>query len=134
MKECIYLYVEDDPLSREIMKFIMEMGMGITTLTIFSDSTDFAERLKGLVPRPDVILLDIHVQPYNGFAMLKMIQADPNFADCRVVALTASVMNEEVEQLRVNGFHGAIAKPLSVQTFPDLLKRVIAGEDIWHIA
>lgn len=134
MKECIYLYVEDDPLSREIMKFIMEMGMGITTLTIFSDSTDFVERLKGLVPRPDVILLDIHVQPYNGFAMLKMIQADPNFADCRVVALTASVMNEEVEQLRVNGFHGAIAKPLSVQTFPDLLKRVIAGEAIWHIA
>ncbi len=134
MEQHTYLYVEDDPLSREIMGFIMEAGMGISSLTIFADSVNFSERLKMLTPRPDVILLDIHVQPHNGFDMLKMIKSDPRYAGCRIIALTASVMNEEVEQLRISGFNGAIAKPLSVQTFPDLLKRLIAGEDIWHIA
>ena len=129
-----FLYVEDDSLSREIMKFIMEAGMGVSKLAIFEDSSDFMNRLKALPDRPDVILLDIHVRPHNGFEMLKMLQADAEYAKCRIIALTASVMNEEVEQLRISGFNGAIAKPLSVQTFPGLLKRVIAGEDVWYIA
>jgi CheY-like chemotaxis protein len=129
-----FLYVEDDPLSCEIMTLLMEMGLGINTLTIFQDSEDFIERVKALPQRPDVFLIDIQVKPHNGFEMLRMLQADPDYRSVQVIALTASVMNEEVEKLRVSGFSGAIAKPLSIQTFPSLLKRILDGESIWHVA
>jgi CheY-like chemotaxis protein len=129
-----YLYVEDDHLSREIMRMIMENGMGVRSLTIFEDSTDFLQRVQRLDKMPEVILLDIHVKPDTGFDMLRELRTLPAFKDCKIVALTASVMNEEVEQLRQSGFDGAIGKPLSVKTFPDLMARIIEGELVWHVA
>ncbi|MEO8609549.1 MAG: response regulator [Chloroflexota bacterium] len=128
-----YLYVEDDPLSREIMQMIMSNAMDVRNLTVFDNSADFIERLRRLPRIPDVILLDIHVAPYDGFKILSLIQADPDYREAKVIAVTASVMNEEVAKLRTSGFDGAIAKPLSVQSFPDLLSRVLTGEAVWHI-
>ncbi len=129
-----YLYVEDDALSREVLQTIMTLALGITTLTVFEDGTDFMARLKALPTKPDVVLLDIHIIPHDGFELLRMLRADPEYRNVKVIALTASVMNEEVKRLRTNGFDGAIAKPLSVTTFPDLLKRMANGESVWHIA
>ncbi len=134
MSENYYLYVEDDPMSREIMRIIIENGVGSHNLTIFEDSKDFIGRVSRLENRPNIILLDIHVAPHDGFEMLKMLRQNDQFARAKIIALTASVMNEEVEQLREAGFDGAIAKPLSIQTFPDLIQRVITGETVWHIS
>lgn len=128
-----FLYVEDDPLSREVMQMIMGNGIGVTKLSIFEDSKDFMPRLKALNAHPDIILLDVHLKPLNGMDMLKMLRADPEYHTTKVIALTASVMNEEIEQLRASGFDGGIAKPLSVTTFPGLLERITAGETVWHI-
>ncbi|MBK8025048.1 MAG: response regulator [Chloroflexi bacterium] len=129
-----FLYVEDDPLCREILEMIMQVAMRVEKLILFEDSIDFAERLGELSDRPDVILLDIHVKPLDGFAMLRAIRSLPAFQSVRVIALTASVMSEEVARLRSSGFDGAIAKPLSVMTFPTLIQKVLQGEDVWHIA
>lgn len=129
-----YLYVEDDPMSREIMNMILVNAMGAERVTIFENSADFAQRVAALDPAPDVILLDIHVDPYDGFTMLEMLRNEPAFAEARIVALTASVMNEEVEKLRASGFDGAIGKPVSVQNFPGLIQRVLEGEAVWHVA
>ncbi len=129
----IYLYVEDDPLSRDVMKLIVENAMDAAHLIIFDDSHDFIARLGALSKRPDLILLDIHVQPLNGFEMLKLLRADERYRAVRVIALTASVMNEEVERLRASGFDGAIAKPLNVWSFPALVRRILNGESVWHI-
>jgi two-component system cell cycle response regulator DivK len=90
--------------------------------------------VKALPKQPDVILLDIHVTPHDGFVMLNMIRRDTALKETTVIALTASVMNEEVEKLRTKGFDGAISKPLSVSLFPGLIQRVVAGEPVWHIA
>lgn len=129
-----YLYVEDDPNSRQIMQMIMKTVMDIQSLTIFENSHDFAERLCQLEPRPQVFLLDIHVPPISGFQMLDYLRHQPDYEEAIVIALTASVMHDEIEELQHSGFNGAISKPISVQTFPDLLGRILAGEAIWHIS
>jgi two-component system cell cycle response regulator DivK len=128
-----YLYVEDDPLSCEVMQMIMQEAMGIERLTILHDSENFMESVKKLPLLPDIILLDIHMQPVDGFHLLALLRADSAFQSARIVALTASVMTEEVEQLREAGFDGVIAKPLSVMTFPGLLERILRGEAVWQI-
>lgn len=128
-----YLYVEDDTLSREALDIIMRRVIKIERLYVFADSVNFLERVRALSPSPDIILLDIHVPPHNGFEMLKMLREDEGFKDARIVALTASVMNEEVTLLRERGFDSIIAKPINVSSFPKLLERLVQGESVWHV-
>ena len=128
-----FLYVEDDSTSRIVMEMILKHNFPSAHLTIYEDSTDFPQKLHKLAAKPDIIFLDIHMQPYTGFEMLKMIRAHEDYADCTVIALTASVMSEEVEQLEVSGFNGAIAKPLSREAFPRLIEKIMRGEAIWHV-
>ena len=130
----VVLYVEDDPLSREIMKIILEYVLNCSSYFIFEDSTDFAARLERLMAKPDVIFLDIHMEPLDGLSMLQIIRKMENFHDVPVIGLTASVMNEEVQLLRQVGFNGAIAKPLNQDTFPDALARILNNEQVWRIS
>jgi CheY-like chemotaxis protein len=128
----VFLYVEDDALSCEIMQIMME-GLG-QTLVVFEDSTDFMTRVETLTPQPNIIFLDIHVQPYSGFDMLSMLRQNPTHEKTKVVALTASVMNEEIARLKTSGFNGAIGKPLDFEQFPQLLEKLTRGDEVWHIS
>ena len=132
--ESHFLYVEDDMLSCQVMDMMLRNGLGVQQLTIFEDSHDFMTRVRSLPSPPDLVLLDVHVAPNNGFEMLQMIREDEDYRNLKVIALTASVMNEEVEQLRRSGFDGAIAKPLSISTFPQLIAGILNGDAVWHIA
>ena len=128
------LYVEDDLQSREIMQLLLVDQMGLSDVTIFEDSSDFLSRVAQIQPKPDVILLDIHVRPYTGFEMLEMLQNESQWQGVPVIALTASVMNEEIQKLRQVGFNGVVAKPIDLDTFPDVLHRVLEGEEVWNAA
>lgn len=129
----VILYVEDDPQSRKLMSMLLKGRMKLPHVTILEDSKDFLVNMETLDPKPDLILLDIHMKPYNGFEMLSMLRELPWAEQTPIVALTASVMNEEVQQLRSMGFNGCLAKPIDLDTFPDTLNHIIAGETIWRI-
>lgn len=128
-----FLYVEDDPLSREVMQILLTEVLGYPDVTILEDSSDFLAKLRAMPYRPKVIFLDIHMQPVNGFAMLKMLREEQDYRSATVVALTASVMNEEVRLLHDAGFDSCIAKPIDQRTFPEVLNRILNGEKIWRI-
>jgi CheY-like chemotaxis protein len=127
------LYVEDDASSRAVLHMLERLNPDFMHVTTFNDSEDFERRLAALECQPAVILLDIHVRPYNGFEMLKMVRASRAHDCVPVVAVTASVMNEEVDMLRHAGFEGTLAKPLDLERFPSLLQRILNGEKVWHV-
>lgn len=133
LNQYCYLYVEDDPKSREVLDVVMSRMMGLKDIIIFEDSTDFMNRLSSIPYVPDIILLDIHMEPYTGFEMLDMLRNHPEYAGSRIIALTASVMNEEIALLKDSGFDAVIAKPIDIDTFPGLLERIVEGEQIWNI-
>ncbi|MFN8531152.1 MAG: response regulator [Anaerolineae bacterium] len=126
------VYFEDDALSRQVMALTLKMLVKNVESQIFEDSTDFLGRLQTLPSPPDLIFVDIHMQPHNGFQVLKGIRAEERYHTSRVVALTASVMNEEVKLLREAGFDGVIGKPIDAGGFPDLVQRILAGEKVWR--
>lgn len=132
LKEKSFLYVEDDFPSREVVRRLMQ-AMGVQKLTLFEDSTDFMTRYRTLQDKPDVVMLDIHMKPHTGFEMLKMLRADSEVQDVVVVALTASVMSEEIELLKTSGFNGVIGKPIRMTVFPELIENIVRGEAVWHI-
>lgn len=133
MPEPVFLYVENDELSREVMRALLTRGLGYQQITIFETSDNFANQLRDLYPKPDLIFLDIHMDPIDGFEMLRLIQQNPDYQSTPVIALTASVMNEEVRKLRECGFDGVIAKPLDYDTFPQALTKILNGEQVWKI-
>ena len=128
------LYVEDEPFSRKVMKILLKGRLGYEHVTIFEDSEDVLTRAESLSPIPDVVLLDIHMKPHNGFEVLDMLRNSAHFKQTRIVALTASVMNEEVQQLREAGFDSCLSKPINADTFDASMEQILAGESLWNIA
>ncbi len=132
--DIVFLYVEDDKNSQRLMSLFMDKVLKAKELILFGDSHNFLERLHDLAVMPDVILLDIQVEPLCGFEMIRLLRQSPMYQDKKVIALTASVMNHEVKKLRTAGFDGTISKPLAMPVFPELMKRVVKGEPVWHMA
>ena len=130
----ILVYVEDDENSIFVMKMVVERVMKLPTLYVLHSRADFVEQVRDLGVVPDVFLLDIQMKPYDGVELLSMLRGDPQFNKSKVIALTASVTNEEVSLLKSGGFDGAIAKPLNIEVFPNLIARIINGEQVWYIA
>jgi len=129
----VLVYVEDDEASIIVMKAIVERVMKLQTLHVLQNRADFVDQVKQLGVMPDIFLFDIQMQPYDGFELLTMLRNVPEYQHAKVVALTASVMSEEVARLKRKGFDGAIAKPLNIDAFPDLINRIINGEHVWYI-
>lgn len=129
-----FLYVEDDPPSQQIMQVLLIEIMGFSDVIVFPDSEQFAERLAALDPVPEVIFLDIHVHPLDGYAMLNVLRALPRYQSAKIIALTASVMSSEVEALRAVGFRSVIGKPINPITFPKLLTTILNGSEVWDIS
>jgi CheY-like chemotaxis protein len=129
----VLVYVEDDEASIIVMKAIVEKVMKLQTLHVLQNRADFVQQVKQIGVAPDIFLFDIQMDPFDGFDLLSMIRDDPEFSCSKVVALTASVMSEEVARLKKNGFDGAIAKPLDIAVFPELIAKIINGESVWYI-
>lgn len=129
----VLVYVEDDEASIIVMKAIVEKVMKLKTLHVLQNREDFMQQVRQLDVKPDIFLFDIQMKPYDGFDLLSMLREDPQFKESKVVALTASVMSEEVARLKRRGFDGAIAKPLNIDAFPDLIDRIMQGESVWYI-
>ncbi len=129
-----FLYVEDDPMSRQVLELLLRYILVEVDLTVFEDSQDFEARIRALSPPPQVIFLDIQVEPYNGYEMLAMLRQNPDYEHATIIALTASVMTEDVEKLQQAGFDGLVGKPVRKKTFPELLQKILAGEPVWFVA
>jgi CheY-like chemotaxis protein len=121
------VYVEDDPLSRQVMYLTAEHVLHIKNLVIFEDSTDIVSRIRSLEKRPDIIFLDIQVRPHDGYEMVEMIRQDPELREIKVVAITASVANA-VSKLRASGFDGMINKPVNPMSLLGLIERIVRSE------
>jgi two-component system cell cycle response regulator DivK len=132
----VLLYVEDDEMNREVMEIFLRDVMGLDQpgqLVIYPDSRDFAAKVAALDPHPDLILLDIMMEPHSGIECLGMIRQLPSYHKTPVVAITASVMNDEIHRLQIAGFNGCIAKPFQPEKFVPAMQALLDGQEVWMI-
>ena len=128
-----FLYVEDDPASREIIRVLLTRIVKTSTFFIFEDSTNFRQRVDALPVIPDVALLDIQMEPLDGYEMLSILRSEPRFITTRMVAMTASVMTSEIARLKDAGFDGLIGKPIAHKMFMGKIRQILAGEQVWTV-
>lgn len=74
---------------------------------------------------PDLILMDIQLPGMSGIEALEVLRGDPATAAFPVVAITASVMMADREQIMRAGFDGFIEKPITVRSFLEVVERAL---------
>ena len=77
---------------------------------------------------PDLILMDIQLPGMNGIEALKALRAAPATARIPVVAITASVMQQDRQQIMGAGFDGFIEKPVNLRGLLDTVQRALRRE------
>lgn len=75
---------------------------------------------------PDVILMDLRLPDLDGTEAVRMLQAEPHTSRIPVVAVTALLLDARDDWLFDAGFAGYIAKPIDIDTFPDVVRRFCA--------
>ena len=118
----LVLIVEDDATNLKLARYVLEFaGFEVLAATTAEEGITVARECQ-----PAVVLLDIQLPGIDGFAALAALRADPATKHLTVAAFTASVMREDVARITAAGFDGYIAKPISVDAFPEQVRRLCA--------
>lgn len=127
------LCIEDEAVSRSILQKLLCDVMGFTHVEIWPDSKDFTANLQALTEVPALVLMDIRVHPLDGYQMLRQLREHETLREVKAIALTASVMGEQVNKMKQEGFDGLIGKPIMRELFPQIIHKMLDGESIWYI-
>jgi len=75
--------------------------------------------------RPQLILMDIQLPGIDGIEAFRRIRADENTRDIPIVAVTASAMDRDRQQIVAAGFDGYQSKPLNVKEFMAAVEAIL---------
>ena len=129
-KGATVLVVEDNVSNFVLIaRMLGYMGIHCEWKTSGYEVVEYADTL----PRLDLILMDIRLPYEDGYGALKKIRSSPTLKDTKVVAVTAEASTEQMNKSKNSGFDGFIGKPLDPDRFPEQIKRILAGEQIWEV-
>ncbi len=111
------LLVEDNPMNRRVVQFILK-SQGYIVLEA-KNGLEALELVK--VHLPDLILMDLQLPGMDGFTTTRIIKEDATTKDIPVVALTAYAMRGDAERAVEAGCDGYITKPIDADEFPKLV-------------
>lgn len=78
------------------------------------------ERIRDL--KPDVVISDVMMPGINGFELCRMIRAEPELKDVRIVMASAKPYDADRNKARRLGADGYIVKPFTVEKFEGILQ------------
>ena len=120
MKKLI-LIVEDNDKNLKLVRDVLEVkGFATVEAGTGEDGIRLAAERK-----PDLILMDIQLPGISGIDALKALRAEPATAKIPVVAVTASVMQQDRKLITEAGFDGYVAKPINIKEFLEAVRTTL---------
>jgi two-component system cell cycle response regulator DivK len=119
----LILIVEDNDKNLKLVRDVLQVK-GYETLEA-GTAEDGLELARARAP--DLILMDIQLPGMNGIDALKALRAEPATAAIPVVAITASVMQQDRQEIMRAGFNGFIEKPINLRKFLDTVQQTLKG-------
>ena len=117
----LILIVEDNEKNLKLVRDVLQVK-GYATIEAINAEDGI--RLAG-ERQPDLILMDIQLPGMNGIDALKVLRADPATTAIPVIAVTASVMQQDRNLITQAGFDGYIGKPLNLKEFLDAVRTML---------
>ncbi|GAB4427288.1 MAG: hypothetical protein Kow0031_07260 [Anaerolineae bacterium] len=130
LEDITIIIVEDDTNSYMAALDLLKME-GVTRV-YGRDSGEAALALAEELPAVELFLVDIYLPGETGYDLIKKIRANPRLKDSKVVALTASVMYNDIRRAKDAGFDSFIGKPVRPGRFTDQLRQILSGEALWE--
>ncbi|HEX6136479.1 MAG TPA: response regulator [Casimicrobiaceae bacterium] len=117
------LIVEDNDKNLKLIRDVLQVK-GYTTL----EATTAEDGIRLAADHsPDLILMDIQLPGMNGIDALGVLRADPATAAIPVIAVTASVMQQDRKLITDAGFDAYVGKPINLKEFLDAVRRALEG-------
>jgi two-component system, cell cycle response regulator DivK len=114
----LILIVEDNDKNMKLVRDVLQAkGYQTAEAVTAEEGLVLARRLN-----PDAILMDIQLPGMSGVEALAVLRADPATAPIPVVAITASVMDQDRVKIIAAGFDGYISKPISLKPFLETVR------------
>jgi len=117
----LVLIVEDNEKNLKLVRDVLQVkGYETIEAGTAEDGIELARSRK-----PDLVLMDIQLPGMNGIDALKVLRADAATARIPVIAVTASVMQQDRNLITEAGFDGYIGKPINLKEFIETVRRMI---------
>ena len=117
----LILIVEDNEKNLKLVRDLLQVT-GYRTLESITAEDGI---LIAKESQPALILMDIQLPGMNGIEALKVLRADPITQKIPVIAITASVMTQDSQNIMAAGFNGYQRKPLELKGFLDEVRRLL---------
>ena len=118
----VILIVEDNPRNMKLVRDVLQVK-GHTTLEATTGEAGVALASEH---KPDLILMDIQLPGINGIEALGVLRGQPETAAIPVIAVTASVMQQDRKLITEAGFNGYVGKPISLVEFLETVSAALA--------
>jgi len=130
-KDATVLVVEDNVSNFVLIaRMLGYLGIHCEWKTSGYEVVEYADTL----PRLDLILMDIRLPYEDGYGAQKKIRAAERFRAVPIVAVTAEASPEQMNKAKEAGFDGFLGKPLDPDRFPDQIRRILSGEQVWEFS
>lgn len=125
IKEKIILVVDDNEINREV---------AFELLSLYNFKIDMAASGKEAIEktknnRYDLILMDIYMPELDGVETTNIIRKDYDMNELPILALTASIMPEEIKVFKNSGMNDVIIKPIEAKQLYDIISRYLKDID-----
>lgn len=124
------LLVEDDQADQKLIKVSLESQLVANDLYIVNtgeEGMDFLHQRGGyssVVPRPDLILLDLNMPGMGGKEFLKRIKDDENLKQIPVVIVTTSDLEKDIIDSYNLQASGYVRKPVTLDGFKEVMEKI----------
>ncbi len=119
----LILIVEDNDKNLKLVRDVLQVkGYSTVEAGTAEDGIRLAHERN-----PDLILMDIHLPGMSGIDALKILRADAATAAIPVIAVTASVMQQDRKQITEAGFDAYVGKPINIREFLDAVRSTLAA-------
>ncbi len=116
------LIVEDNEKNMKLFRDLLEYA-GYEAIEAVTGQQGFELACSSA---PDLVLLDIQLPDRDGVEVLKDIRRELG-TSLPVLAVSASVMPDDVQRVLASGFDGFITKPINVRGFLAAVKEAVGG-------
>ena len=117
------LIVEDNEKNMKLLRDVLTFK-GHKVIEAIDGETGVA---LGQSELPDLVLMDIQLPGINGVEALKQLRADERTAKIPIIAVTASVMDQDRRVIIDAGFDAFVSKPVSLKEFMAAVNQALEG-------
>ena len=117
----VILIVEDNEKNMKLVRDVLQVK-GYQTLEAATAEDGIA---LAQAHSPDLVLMDIQLPGMNGIEALGVLRDNPATAHIPVIAVAASVMQQDRKLITEAGFDAYIGKPINLKEFLQAVREMI---------